>query len=153
MNFETGPSLMTSWWRYLIVLPVSVFGQFSLIFLSVSWTNDRFVESVGRKKTVNLELGKMWKKWSLLMLRCNCGNFSSFRHCVQTGSVAHAASHPVGTGGSFLGVKRSGREADHQPRSRAEVKNEWSYTSTPKNVLMQWCLVKEWIRPHSVVIS
>jgi hypothetical protein len=30
-----------------------------------------------------------------------------------------------------LGVKRPGREADHSPPSRAEVKNAWSYTSTP----------------------
>jgi hypothetical protein len=30
-----------------------------------------------------------------------------------------------------LGVKPSGREADHSPPSSAEVKNAWSYTSTP----------------------
>jgi hypothetical protein len=30
-----------------------------------------------------------------------------------------------------LGVKRPEREADHSPPSRAEVKNEWSYTATP----------------------
>jgi hypothetical protein len=30
-----------------------------------------------------------------------------------------------------LGVKRPEREADHLPPSSAEVKNEWSYTSTP----------------------
>jgi hypothetical protein len=29
------------------------------------------------------------------------------------------------------GVKRSGREADHSPPCRAEVKNAWSYISTP----------------------
>jgi len=29
------------------------------------------------------------------------------------------------------GVKRLGREADHSPPSGAEVKNEWSYISTP----------------------
>jgi hypothetical protein len=29
------------------------------------------------------------------------------------------------------GVKRPGREADHSPPSSAEVKNAWSYTSTP----------------------
>jgi hypothetical protein len=27
------------------------------------------------------------------------------------------------------GVKRPGREVDHSPPSKAEVKNEWSYTS------------------------
>jgi hypothetical protein len=45
--------------------------------------------------------------------------------CVQTGSGAHPASYPMGTGGSFPGVKaRPGRDADHSPRSSAEVKNE-----------------------------
>jgi hypothetical protein len=41
-----------------------------------------------------------------------------------------------------LGVKRPGREAGHSPPSSAEVKNEWSYTSTPQYVFMAWCLVK-----------
>jgi hypothetical protein len=40
-----------------------------------------------------------------------------------------------------LGVKRPGREADHSPPSSAEVKNAWSYTSTPP------------IRLHGVVLS
>jgi hypothetical protein len=34
--------------------------------------------------------------------------------CVQTGSVAHPASNPMGTGGPFPGGKaRPGRDADH----------------------------------------
>jgi hypothetical protein len=41
-----------------------------------------------------------------------------------------------------LGVKRPGREADHSPPSSADVKNAWSYTSTPQYVFMAWCLVK-----------
>jgi hypothetical protein len=39
------------------------------------------------------------------------------------------------------GVKRPWREADHSPPSSAEVKNAWSYTSTPP------------IRLHGVVLS
>jgi hypothetical protein len=34
-------------------------------------------------------------------------------------------------GAISLGVKRPGREADQSPPSSAEVKNAWSYTSTP----------------------
>jgi hypothetical protein len=34
-------------------------------------------------------------------------------------------------GALSVGVKRQGREVDHSPASSAEVKNEWSYTSTP----------------------
>jgi hypothetical protein len=52
------------------------------------------------------------------------------------------ASYPMGTGAIFLGVKRPGREADHSAPSSAEVKNAWSYTSTPQYVFMAWCLVK-----------
>jgi hypothetical protein len=45
--------------------------------------------------------------------------------CVQTGSGAHPASCPMGTGGPFPGVKaRPGRDADHSPPSSAEVENE-----------------------------
>jgi hypothetical protein len=46
-------------------------------------------------------------------------DFSS-SHCVQTGSEAHPAPYPVGTGGKA----RPGRDADHSPSSSAEVKNE-----------------------------
>jgi hypothetical protein len=33
--------------------------------------------------------------------------------------------------GSFPGVKRPGSEVNHSPSSSADIKNEWSYTSTP----------------------
>jgi hypothetical protein len=35
---------------------------------------------------------------------------------------------PMGISGYSLGVKRSGREADHSPPSNTEVMNAWSYT-------------------------
>jgi hypothetical protein len=41
-----------------------------------------------------------------------------------------------------LGVKRPGREADHSTPSSAEVKNAWSYTSTPPYVFVAWCSLK-----------
>jgi hypothetical protein len=45
--------------------------------------------------------------------------------CVQTGSGAHPASCPMGTGGSFPGGKsRPGRDAYRSPPSSAEVENE-----------------------------
>jgi hypothetical protein len=49
------------------------------------------------------------------------GNFS-LHHRVQNGSGSHPASHPMGTRGSFLEIKRPEREADHLPPSSAEVK-------------------------------
>jgi hypothetical protein len=48
----------------------------------------------------------------------------------QTGSGAHQASGSTCSGAFPPDVKRPGREADHSPPSSAEVKNEWSYTST-----------------------
>jgi hypothetical protein len=45
--------------------------------------------------------------------------------CVQTGSGAHPASCPMGTGGRFPGGKaRLGCDADHSPPSSAEIVNE-----------------------------
>jgi hypothetical protein len=45
-------------------------------------------------------------------------------------------------GALSLGVKRPGSETDHSPPSSAEIKNTWSYTSTPQYAFMAWCLVK-----------
>jgi hypothetical protein len=45
--------------------------------------------------------------------------------CVQTGSAAHPASCPVGTGGPFPGGKgRPGSDANNSPPSSTEVVNE-----------------------------
>jgi hypothetical protein len=45
--------------------------------------------------------------------------------CVQTGSGAHPASYPMGTGGPFPGTKaRPGRDAENSPPSSAEVENK-----------------------------
>jgi hypothetical protein len=51
-------------------------------------------------------------------------DFSSIL-CVHTGSGAHPASCPMGTGSPFPGGKaRQGRDADRSPPSSAEVVNE-----------------------------
>jgi hypothetical protein len=44
-------------------------------------------------------------------------------YSVQTGSGAHPASYPMGTGVQSPGVKLPGSEADHSTPSSAEVKN------------------------------
>jgi len=36
----------------------------------------------------------------------------------------------MGTGGSFSGVNKPGREAGHSPPSSTMVENEWMYTSS-----------------------
>ena len=50
---------------------------------------------------------------------------------IQTGSGAHPASYSMGTGVPSLVVKQSGSENDHLLPSSANIKNVWSYTSTP----------------------
>jgi hypothetical protein len=55
---------------------------------------------------------------------------------VQNGSGAYPVSYPMGTRVSF-----PGGNAYHSPPSSAEVKNAWSYTSTPP------------VRLHGVVLS
>jgi len=54
----------------------------------------------------------------------------------RTFSVAHPALLFGGTGGSYTGVRRSEREADHSTLSRSSVKNVWSYISTPLRIFM-----------------
>jgi hypothetical protein len=49
------------------------------------------------------------------------GNFS-LHHRVQNGSGAHLTSYPLGTRGSFPGVKQPRREADHSLPSSVKVK-------------------------------
>jgi hypothetical protein len=46
----------------------------------------------------------------------------------------------MGPRGSFLGVKRPGREADHSPLVARS--NAWNYTSTPQYIFMAWYSVK-----------
>jgi hypothetical protein len=49
---------------------------------------------------------------------------------------------------SFAGVKWPGLEVDHCPPSSAEVKNEWSYTSSPSV-----CLSDELAERYTCIIS
>jgi hypothetical protein len=67
-------------------------------------------------------------QFSLISIESRWG--ARFSAPVQTGPGAHPASCTKGTG-SFLGVKRPGRGADHPPPSSAEIMNEQSYTSSP----------------------
>jgi len=48
------------------------------------------------------------------------------------------AAHRTAPGFFPQKVKRPGREADNSTFSSVEVKNEWSYTSTPLYALMEW---------------
>jgi hypothetical protein len=63
-------------------------------------------------------------------------DFSSIL-CVQTGSGAHPASCPMGTGGPFpRGKARPGRDADHSPHLVPRSIMSRSYTSSHPTVLV-----------------
>jgi hypothetical protein len=59
------------------------------------------------------------------------GKRYSLLHCVQSGSGDHPASYPMGTGGSFPGVKRLEREADHSHPSSAEINYDGAIPPLP----------------------
>jgi hypothetical protein len=66
----------------------------------------------------------------------------SVLHRAKTGSGAHPASHPIGTGGfSFYGGKTAGTW--NWPLTSISWRRQewWSYTSTPPNVFMVSCLI------------
>jgi hypothetical protein len=69
-------------------------------------------------------------------VRVPVGSRISLLHVVQTGSGAHPASYPMGTGGFSSGVKLPGREVDHSPPTSAEVKKTWIHTPTPSYVFI-----------------
>jgi hypothetical protein len=58
----------------------------------------------------------------------------------------------MGTGrGSFLGVKRPGREVNYSPPSNAENKSVWSYTSAPP--LRLYAVGRETLQYHTFAHS
>jgi hypothetical protein len=59
------------------------------------------------------------------------GRVKNFLHVVQTGSGVHPTSYPMGTGVSFPGIKRPGREVDHLAPVSAEVRNGGSVHPVP----------------------
>jgi hypothetical protein len=61
--------------------------------------------------------------------------------CVQTGSEAHPASYPVGTGGTIPGRKaRSERNADHSLPFNAPLSASMAYSGTALFVhFCKWC--------------
>jgi hypothetical protein len=50
--------------------------------------------------------------------------------------IYQLAYYPVGTGGSFPGVKAAGREADHSLPTSVEFENGGAIPSTPPYVFM-----------------
>jgi hypothetical protein len=129
--WETGCDTRGGGWNWLRIVFIC-----DLWYYYRWWTLGFCYQSVSywsyKRSTWNSRRGFRWFTW------------------YHTDSEAHPASYPVGTRGSFLGVKRPGREADHSHPSSAEVKNAWSYTSVPQYAFMVWCSVKKGCGFHEI---
>jgi hypothetical protein len=88
---------------------------------TIQWRREICLESESRDSPVGIATGYGLDDRGI-GFRVSVKQEFSLLHVVQTGSGAHSASYPVGTGDSFLGVKWPGREADHSPPTSAEVK-------------------------------
>jgi hypothetical protein len=76
------------------------------------------------------------------------GNFSP-PHRVHPASVVHSVSYPRGTGVSYPGVKWPGHETDDWRPYSAQIKKA---RSRP-HVSMAWCLIKQGVLIHGMVLS
>jgi len=56
-------------------------------------------------------------------------------------------------GALSLGVKRSGHEAERSLPSSAEVKNSWSYTSTPQYAFLARCSIEKYRQNFTFTFS
>jgi hypothetical protein len=80
-----------------------------------------------------------WLWVGLLGLNPDTGSDSLCLH-IQTSSVIPLASYQTGTVGvvSVCGMKVK-CDADHSRLSSAQVKNQWSHTSTTHTRMFSWC--------------
>jgi hypothetical protein len=95
----------------------SVFDNFKVhfnIILPFNLMGDGIAQSVYRRAV-------SWTSEGLQFKSRQGQDFTSL-HVVQTGSGAHPSFYSVGTRGSFPGVKRLVREADHSPPTSVELK-------------------------------
>jgi hypothetical protein len=107
--------------------------QLLLHSLSIWWLNLELIflytKSISQSPmlwdTVQDNVSHFVRKSSIIVSGDTLFHICPVNNTVQTGSGAHPASCPMGTGGSFAGGKvRPERDADHSPPSSAEVKYE-----------------------------
>jgi predicted heme/steroid binding protein len=60
------------------------------------------------------------------------GKVFSLFHSFRTVTGTHTGPYLIGTGSSFPGLKRPGREVDRSPPSSAEVKNGGAISALPR---------------------
>jgi hypothetical protein len=90
----------------------TVYNQIALCFFLFPLNIGNFIllRKLGRSRdsSVGIALDYGLDNWgSRVRFPAGAGNYS-LHHCVQNGSGAHPASYPMGTRGSFPGVKAAG---------------------------------------------
>jgi hypothetical protein len=129
-----------NWSRWLVAWRRVVLWHCVLSYSNLSLTSVRHVTV---HRTINwiflvLKIRKQeLRQWSGVRVPAGAGDFS-FHHRVQTGSGAHPASYPMGTGASFRGGKAAGSGADHSSPSSAEVK-EFAELYLHSTDTPSWC--------------
>jgi hypothetical protein len=109
-----------------------------------TWTlKIRYYLIKSRDSSVGIALGYgLDDRGSRVRFPAGAGNFS-LHYRVENGSGAHPASYPMGTGGSFPGVKATG--AWSWPLSSIYCRGQrmsGAIPPHPQYAFMAWCLVK-----------
>jgi hypothetical protein len=107
--------LYLAWWWFSKPKHVAVIFSFSI--------DDQYICCV--IDWINYYINSLLASWSRVQIPVGTSNFL-FSITVQTNSGANSVSSSMGTR-----VLSQGCEVDHSPQSSAEVKNEYSCTSTP----------------------
>jgi hypothetical protein len=131
------------WYTYIVILLYTL-SQTCNFLLSYNWA----VHKEHFKLNLNLQSVQRWAMgWTIGVL----GFYSRrglgiFLFTTASRTALGLTQPPIQwvRGALSLGAKWPGHEADNSPPSSPEVKNAWSYTSTPLYVFMAWCLVKHW---------
>jgi hypothetical protein len=133
-NFCNIPVAMVSIrnWSRSSQIYVHVTYKFHSYFTIWKQTRFAFVSLYLETGTAQWYSARLWARWSAFRVPAGAGNFS-LHHRIQTGSGTHPASYPMGTRGSLPDGKAVGVWNWPLTPSSAEVKNTWSYTSTPQH--------------------
>jgi hypothetical protein len=92
------------------------------------WVLSAFISVMSRDSSVGIATGYGLDDRGSISGK---GRGFSLFNSVHTGSGAHTASYPMGTGGSLPWVKRPRRESDHSSSSNSEVNNGKLYLHSP----------------------
>jgi hypothetical protein len=145
-NYEPRTVVFIYKFIFVSALILNIYSNFSLLFIFCKVGLDccyyyYLLLLLSRGSSVGIALGYgLDDRGSRVRFSAGAGNFS---FSTASRKALGLTQPPIQwePGALSLGLRRPGREANHSPPSSAEVKNAWSYTSTPP------------IRLHGVLLS